>query len=197
MRLVKWIFPDTNLAWKLGGRERTPTVRLLQGPAFDDIFRKLKHSAFHLEVEDSYHTPSESEPFQAFIDGDPDDFEWHRPWLDLVGETTESGKRIERIRLVSVPHVAYTRWGLTVAPLNIEAGEDIRWLPRTLLNGLEITADDFWLIDRERVVFTVFTPDGTFSGGAETTDPVIVERCVRVRDQLWSVAIPHADYVNR
>ncbi|WP_370320521.1 DUF6879 family protein [Actinoplanes sp. ATCC 53533] len=46
------------------------------------------------------------------------------------------------------------------------------------------------------MIFTVFTPDGTFSGGAETVDPVIVDRCVRVRDTLWSIAISHADYVN-
>ena len=169
-------------------------MRLLQGPDFEEIFRTFDHSAFHLEVEDAYHTPDESEPFQRFLNNERDDFEWHRPWLDLVRKTTETGRRIERIRIVSLPHVDYTRWGLTVAPLNIECGEDIRWLPRPLLKGAEVTTDDFWLIDRKRVVFTVFTPDGTFSGGAETVDPVIVERCNRVRDGLWSLAIPHAEY---
>lgn len=169
-------------------------MRLLQGPDFEEIFRTFEQSAFHLEVEDSYHTPDESEPFQKFLTGKPDDFAWHRPWLDLVGKATATGRRVERIRIVTVPHVDYTRWGLSVAPLNIEAGEEIRWLPRQLLDGLEVTADDFWLIDRQRVVFTVFTPDGTFSGGAETVDPVIVERCNRVRDALWSIAVPHAEY---
>ncbi|WP_433793921.1 DUF6879 family protein [Actinoplanes sp. CA-252034] len=171
-------------------------MRLLQEDAFFDIFRTNRHSAFHLEVEDSYHTPSESEPFQKFLDGEVDDFHWHQPWLDLVQENTATGRRIERIRIVTVPHVDYTRWGLTVAPLNIAAGEDIRWLPRHLLNDADVTTDDFWLIDDQRVVFTVFTPDGTFSGGAETTDPLIVNRCVQVRDQLWKLAIPHADYVH-
>ncbi|BCY14154.1 DUF6879 family protein [Actinoplanes sp. L3-i22] len=171
------------------------SVQLLQGQAFLDVFRTFEESAFHLEVEDAYHTPDESEPFRKFLHGEPDDFDWHRPWLDLVRDTTKTGKRVERIRIVSVPHVDYTRWGLTVAPLNIEAGEDIRWLPRSLLDGAEVTADDFWLIDRKRVVFTVFTPDGTFSGGAATADPVIVERCVRVRDALWKLATPHRDYV--
>ncbi len=170
-------------------------MRLLQGPAFDEIFRTFKRSAFHLEVEDSYHTPDESEPFQKFMSGEPDDFKWHRPWLELVRESTGSGRRVERVRIVTVPHVDYTRWGLTVAPLNIEAGEEIRWLPRHKLGDIDVTADDFWLIDCERVVFTVFTPDGAFSGGAETVDPVIVDRCVRVRDALWSIAIPYADYV--
>jgi hypothetical protein len=170
-------------------------VRLLQGSEFDQIFRTFDHSAFHLEVEDAYHTPDESEPFQKFLKAEPDDFDWHRPWLDLMRETTQAGRRVERVRVVSVPHVDYTRWGLTAAPLNIEAGEDIRWLPRHLLTGVELTADDFWLIDRKRVVFTVFTPSGTFSGGAETVDTEIVERCVRVSETAWRLAIPHAEYV--
>jgi hypothetical protein len=170
-------------------------VRLLQGQAFDDIFRTFERSAFHLEVEDAYHTPDESEPFRKFLSGRPDDFVWHRPWLDLIRATTASGRRVERVRVVSVPHVDYTRWGLTVAPLNIAAGEDIRWLPRTRVEPGELTADDFWLIDDRRVVFTIFTPDGAFSGGAETVDSMIVERCVEVRKRAWSAAVPHAQYV--
>jgi len=171
-------------------------VRLLQGPDFWNIFQRFEKSAFHLEVEDAYHTPDESEPFQKFLNGEPDDYEWHKPWLELVRSVTANGRRVERVRVVTVPHVDYTRWGLTVAPLNIGAGEEIRWLPRHRLAGVEVTADDFWLIDRQRVVFTVFTPDGTFSGGAETLDPVIVERCNRVRDKLWALAIPHAEYAS-
>jgi hypothetical protein len=45
-------------------------VRLLQGPDFEEIFRTFEQSAFHLEVEDSYHTPDESEPFQKYLTGD-------------------------------------------------------------------------------------------------------------------------------
>ena len=171
-------------------------MRLLQGSDFDDLFRTFDQSAFHLEVEDAYHTPDESEPFQRFLAGKPDDFAWHRPWLDLVRAATASRRRVERVRIVTVPHVDYTRWGLSVAPLNIEAGEEIRWLPRHLLGGVQVTADDFWLLDRQRVVFTVFTSEGAFSGGAETIDPAIVERCTGIRDALWDLAIPHAEYVN-
>jgi hypothetical protein len=169
-------------------------MRLLQGAAFDDLFRSFERSAFHLEVEDAYHTPEESEPFQAFLERRPDDYGWHQPWLELVRECTRNGKRIERVRIVTEPHGDYTRWGLTIAPLNIEAGEDIRWLPRHLTVGLVLTADDFWLIDGNRVVFTVFEPGGRFAGGAETTDPVMVNRCRRVRDEVWAVAVAHDGY---
>jgi hypothetical protein len=79
--------------------------------------------------------------------------------------------------------------------LNIAAGEDIRWLPRHQAEGIELPLDDFWLFDDERVVFTIFEPSGQFAGGAEITDPYIVERCRSVHQQVWQRAIPHAAYV--
>jgi len=172
-------------------------MELLQGEAFDDLFRRFERTAFHLEVQDAYHTPEESGPFGLFLRGEADDFAWHRPWLDLVREATQAGRRITRVRIVSLPHGDYTRWGLSVAPLNIEAGEDIRWLPRHLTDDLELTVDDYWLFDDNRVVFTIFEPGGRFGGGALTVDPVIVEHCRRARDQVWARAIPAHEYTAR
>jgi hypothetical protein len=170
-------------------------VQLLQGKEFDDLFRNFRSTAFHLEVQDSYHTPNESGPFELFLNGETDDFAWHQPWLDLVRDVTASGRSITRARVVTVPHVVYTRWGLTVARHNIDAGEDIRYLPRHLVDPTELTTDDWWLFDDRTVVFTVFEPTGRFSGGAASADPVIVEHCRTVRDVVWQRAIAHADYV--
>lgn len=97
--------------------------------------------------------------------------------MDLVRGATDAGRSIRRPRVVTVPHGDYTRWGLTVAPHNISAGEDIRWLPRHLIDPAELTTDDYWQFDDKRAVFTVFKPDGQFVGGAAITDPTIVARC--------------------
>jgi hypothetical protein len=170
-------------------------MELLQGEAFDELFLAFERTAFHLEVQDSYHTPEEAGPFDLFLAGQPDDFAWHQPWLRLVRRVTEAGKQITRARIVTVPHVPYTRWGLTVAPLNIEAGEDIRWLPRHLLAGIELSADDFWLFDDRLVVFTIFEPGGRFAGGASTVDSRIIDYCRSVQWAVWERAIPHEQYV--
>lgn len=171
-------------------------MELLQGDAFDRLFQGFEQTAFHLELQDSYHTPEEAGPFDLFRRGERDDFTWHQPWLDLVREATAAGKQITRTRVVTEPHTDYTRWGLTVAPLNIEAGEDIRWLPRRLTEGMELTTDDYWLFDDTQVVFTIFEPGGRFGGGAHTVDPLIVEHCRRVRDRVWPRAIPQHIYVS-
>jgi hypothetical protein len=171
-------------------------VELLHDEAFTELFHRYRMTAFHLELKDSYHTPEEAGPLSLFLEGRQDDFAWHEPWLRLVRQVTGSGRRIERVRVISEPHVDYTRWGLTVARLNVEAGEDIRWLPRRLTTDLQLSTDDFWLFDDERVVFTIFEPGGRFGGGAQTVDPVIVEHCRRARDQVWDRAVPHRKYVS-
>ncbi|GAA1718884.1 hypothetical protein GCM10009765_79110 [Fodinicola feengrottensis] len=169
-------------------------MEFLPGDALDDLFRTFARTAFHLEVQDSYHTPEESGPFDLFLAGEPDDFAWHQPYLRLVRDATAAGKGVARVRVVTVPHVDYTRWGMTVAEHNIAAGEDIRWLPRHLPDTGTLPTDDFWLFDDEHVVFTIFEPSGRFAGGASTTDPVIVDYCRTTRDRLWAQATPHADY---
>ena len=171
-------------------------MELLQGEAFGDLFRAFTRSAFHLEVQDTYQTPDEAGPFNLFLRGEPDDFAWHQPWLTLVRGVTRAGRSMTRVRVMTVPHADYIRWGLTVAPLNIEAGEDIRWLPRHCAEGLDLPVDDYWLFDDSRLVFTVFEPDGAFVGGAETTDAVMVERFREISRQVWSLATPHRDYVS-
>src|SRR5262245_39532743 len=131
-------------------------MELLQGEAFDNLFRTFTRTAFHLEMQDTYHDPGEAGPFELFLEGRPDDFAWNQPWLNLVREVSRSGKRLTRVRLATVPHSDYIRWGLTVASLNIEAGEDIRFLPRHLARGIDFPENDFWLFDDSRVIFTVF-----------------------------------------
>jgi hypothetical protein len=168
----------------------------VRSDAFDDLFRTFERTAFHLELKDSYHTPHEADPFDLFMKGQHDDFAWHQPWLRLVREATQAGKSITRVRVVTVPHSDYTRWGLTVAHLNIGVGEDIRWLPRHLTSGIVFPADDYWLFDDSRVVFTVFEDDGRFAGGMETFNSETIEQCRKVYGQVWKLAIPHAEYAS-
>ncbi|BEL02070.1 hypothetical protein Q0Z83_002610 [Actinoplanes sichuanensis] len=168
---------------------------LLRADTFRRMFRSFDRTAFHLEVRDVYRVAEEAPPFQRFLDGEPDDFAWQRPWLELMREVTESGRSVRRLRVVTAPHGDYTRWLLSISGLNVEAGEDIRWLPRAATAGLPVAHDDFWLFDDRRVVFTLFEPDSSSAGGAMTEDPAIVRHCVRIRAALWAAGIPHDDYV--
>ncbi|MBL1079141.1 hypothetical protein JK358_32530 [Nocardia sp. 2] len=166
----------------------------LSGRDFTDLFRTCQRSAFHIEVQDSYSTPEESEPFHRFLTGQPDDYGWLREWLDIVRAQTKRGVAFTRLRVVAVPHADYTRWGLAVAPSNIEAGEDIRYLPRASA-AQDVPRDDYWLFDESTVAFTLFDSNGRAAGAAVTTDPALVRRATSVREALWGSAVPHSEYI--
>jgi hypothetical protein len=91
--------------------------------------------------------------------------------------------------VVSVPHVDYTRWGLTIAAHTTGAGKRIRWLPGHHTDAANLPADDFWMLDDDRVMFTVFEPNGRFAGGALTRDDRFVAYCRAVRDRLIGAAL--------
>lgn len=76
-----------------------------------------RRRAFHLELRDTYNVESEDEPFRRWRDGEPDDYAWHAEWAGFVRRATAAGVRVQRVRLASVPHTDYIRWGLDVAPL--------------------------------------------------------------------------------
>ncbi|MFI1918109.1 DUF6879 family protein [Nocardia sp. NPDC020380] len=193
-RWRRWTFRPTNAASKYLSEKRFAAMLHVIDDDFTEMFRSCRRSAFHLEVQDSYETPEESEPFRKFLTGEPDDFGWLQGWLDLVRESTLRGVSFSRVRVVTEPHLDYVCWSLAVSPLNIEAGEDIRYLPRRRVAVDELSTDDYWLFDDDTVAFTLFRVDGSAAGAAVTTDPVLVRRCAQVRDAAWQRAIPYADY---
>src|SRR5260370_15326201 len=114
--------------------------------------------AFHLEQRDSYNVAAEDEPFGRWLGGDPDDYAWHRDWLNFLRQATAAGVAVQRVRLASVPHSDYIRWGLDVSPLNFEAGEDTPHLPPPPPKKLEPPDGDHLRLGADTGVSNVFFP---------------------------------------
>jgi hypothetical protein len=150
-------------------------------------------------MRDTYAVGDEVDAFAAFLAGRPFDQTqnaevWGR-WRQLVRRETARGVCIRRARIVSEPVTAYTRFlYATATDPNIEAGEDIRWLPRRLASRMALPGNDFWLFDDERVLFNLFTGDGDWAGQEITDDPGTVELCRSAFEAVWSAAMPHRDY---
>jgi hypothetical protein len=72
---------------------------------------------------------------------DPADWDsWWRPWLDIVVAARRRGVIIRRARIVSEPVSEYIRFEHDITFTNVEAGEDIRWLPRRRASDLLLPA---------------------------------------------------------
>ena len=165
---------------------------------FLDLIQNAQESTFHMEVRDTYAEPEESEPLRRFINGDPEPPNGYDKddWIELVETLTGRGVSMSRIRVVSVPHSDYQRWLLSVAGSSVQAGEDIRYLPRRRIHPKDVPADDWWLLDGQRVAFNLVNENGKPAGAAITDDLGIAAYCRSVKERLWSLATPYREYVN-
>jgi len=150
--------------------------------------------AFHLEQQDAYHVAAEDEPFGRWLRGEHDNYAWHQDWLNFLRQSTAAGVQVQRVRLASIPHSDYIRWGLDVSPLNIDAGEDIRYLSRHLTKDIDLPDEDYWLLDDATLILSVFSADGRTGGFAQGTSPELLQQCRTVRDLLWHRAVPYGEY---
>ena len=167
------------------------------GLSYDDfsaLFPQVRHEALHLEMRDAYGTEAEVPHLEKWAAGQPDDLGWLKPWCALVGEATAAGKAFRRARVVSEPLSGYQRWAYSTTAVMVDAGEDIRWVPRSLVSGLMFPGNDFWLFDDELLVFLVFSGNGLVVDRPVATDPGLIARCRSSFEAAWALSVPHREY---
>ena len=99
----------------------------------DQFLTTFQREAVHLEMRDVYATNIEKDRFHAWLHGEPlgpeTEAQWWQPWFELMKRTTEGGKTLRRLRIVSEPVTDYIRFEWLDAAQLVRAGEDVRWLP--------------------------------------------------------------------
>ncbi len=161
---------------------------MLIGDDFSRLFRSFEHTAFRLEVRESYNAPREVESFRRFRTGEPVDMSWAESWFEMIRQATAEGRRFARVRVLSVPLSNYSRFGLWAAQFTVNAGEDIRYLRRDVAEQLDLPNHDYWLFDSRKLVRMHFGEQDKFQGGEIVTNAVEV-----VKHNYWrDVAQHHA-----
>ncbi|MEV2192592.1 DUF6879 family protein [Streptomyces phaeochromogenes] len=172
---------------------------MAEEPTFEELFRLAKRSAVHLEMRDGY---MQSDPeYVAWREGVRDESRYldqeTSSWLALMREITGRGVVVRRSRIVSEPVTDYIRFEHHVTAGNVEAGEQVRWLPRRRASDLALPGNDFWLFDDSLVVFLHFTGDGELSPDGDeerTSDQAVVRLCAEAFEAVWERAVPHDEY---
>jgi hypothetical protein len=168
----------------------------LKVPDFNELLRSAESSALHLEMRDSYAVGSEKEQIAAWREAgerreiDPESDYW-KPWLDLIREVSSRGVSVRRARVYSEPASEYVRFEHSGTQAVVDAGEEVRWLPRSKASGLALPGNDFWLIDDKAVRFNLFTGEGGVADPQYTEDEGIILLCRTSFEQVWNLAIPH------
>ena len=157
----------------------------------------VRHSAAHLELRDCYEVPDEAGHFAAFRRG-----EWsmraeradRRAWLELVSGVVARGVTVRRARVVSTGVSDYIRYEYAGTQMNIEAGEQVRWLPRRSTSDLALPGNDFWLFDGRLVQFNVFDGRGRWVGTDFSEQQDVLRLCSAAFEAVWARAVPHAQF---
>ena len=159
---------------------------------FEEFLATARHSAIHVEMRDTY---DESDPaFVKWQETGSTAYDWAR-WIKLIGSTVERGVKVRRVRVVSEPVTDYMRWEHAISYGNVEAGEELRWLPRRQASDLLLPGADLWMVDHRLVRYNFNAGDGTSLRQYEyVSDPRKVAQVVGSVEMIWERAIPHADY---
>jgi hypothetical protein len=124
----------------------------------------FRQRAFRLETRDHYDVPQEADWFQAFLrnEGIPDLTPENDSWLRMVSGHCRTGKRMQRVHIVSQPLTDYCRFELAMYVSSVAAGEEIRILERGEIPELEDMREDFWLFDDAVVIILDYDGNGRF-----------------------------------
>ena len=172
-----------------------PVMRTATYQDLNQLCRGIKQSFVHLETRDSYGTEVELPHMAKWRSGEPDDYEWLSWWLDMLRGHREAGRTCRRARIVSEPVSDYQRWTLSHVELFIEAGEDIRYIPRPRLSAIALPGSgDFYVFDRELVLFLHYAGNGTNTTFETTDDPQMVRVCEQAFEAVWDLSKLFRDY---
>jgi hypothetical protein len=159
------------------------------------LCRGITHSFVHLETRDAYGTEVELTHWAKWLRGEPDDFGWLDWWLEMVRGHRAAGRTCRRLRVVSEPLSDYQRWVLSFTGMFVDAGEDIRYVPRPRLVGLALPGSgDFYVFDKQVALFLHYAGSGINASFEVSEDPDTVESCAQSFEAAWNLATPFRDY---
>lgn len=161
---------------------------------FDRLLSGFRQQAIHLETRDAYGTTVELPHMAKWAAGEPDGFQWLQGWCSTLREHVKAGKSVRRARIVSEPLSDYQRWSYSIAHPMVDAGEDIRWVPRRLVSSVALPGNDFYLFDDRLIVFLIYAGNGLGTDKVTSTDPADIRLCRSAFEAVWELSIAHSDY---
>lgn len=161
---------------------------------FNRLLSVFEREALHLETRDAYGTAVELPHMAKWAAGEWDDLKWLQAWCSTLRDHVTAGRSVRRVRIVSEPLSDYQRWSYSIAHPMVDAGEDIRWVPRRLVSSVALPGNDFYLFDDRLIVFLIYAGNGLGTDKVTSTDPADIRLCRSAFEAAWKLSIPHSDY---
>ncbi len=170
---------------------------LLDEERFAEELHSYEHTAFRLELQRAYSEPSEADTVSRFLADDPQEPTELSDFLAFyakVAEHVAAGKTFQRVRVHEDPPTPYQRWERWVGRWNVQAGESIRYMTRARAHEIGLLpgagADDWWLLDSNRLIVMRFDDHGHRLRNELTVDPGRVVQACAWRDLAVHHSVP-------
>lgn len=124
---------------------------------------------------------------QAAIDG------FLGGWRDRMASEAAAGRRIRRVRVVSEPLSEYQRMLVDTSGPSVDAGEELRWLPRRLVSALPLPGNDCFMLD-DCVMFNVIGGNDEPVDIQLSREPDVMKFCRDSFESAWEIATPHREF---
>ncbi|HEY1972181.1 MAG TPA: hypothetical protein VGH89_29790 [Pseudonocardia sp.] len=161
------------------------------------LFTGYAKSAYRLEGQQVYSSPTEDAAVARFVAGQPHglDLSWIIPKLRAA---VASGRTKTLVRVVTEPPTDYTRFELAVYPELVAEGQDIRII--SVPDGTwpdDLPTHDYWQFDDQDVWRLHYHDDYTFRGAELLDGEETIAAHLRWRDIALAQAVPLQVYQDR
>lgn len=145
-----------------------------------------------LELRDRY--AFDDDLLDAWRRGDQDAVDgFLAGWRDKMASEAAAGRRVQRVRVVSEPLSEYQQMLVDTSGSAVEAGEELRWLPRRLVSGLPLPGNDCFVL-QDAVIFNVLGGNDEPVEIQLHRDPDIQKFCREAFEAAWEIATPHREF---
>lgn len=163
-------------------------------PEWGELFRTYQQSAYRLECQQIYSSPSQDADVAEFLAGRPVTLDWGSA-ADVVRQQVALGRPKNKVRIVVEPQTQYTQLELTLYPVLAGYGETIRILTVQQGDWPEgVPGHDYWIFDDRDVWRMHYHQNFRFKIAELIDDPEVVDGYRRARDIAWEQAVPLEDY---
>ncbi|GAA2623386.1 hypothetical protein SMC26_37920 [Actinomadura fulvescens] len=146
-----------------------------------------------LELRDHY--AMDAETLEAYRCGDHDVVKAaYAETAEEIADMLASGRSWRRVRVVSEPLSEYQRMAVEFSGVAVDAGEELRWLPRRLVSAVALPGNDCFVLDGLAAMFNILDGTGDRADIQYSADPAVVRFCADAFATAWTLATPHRDY---
>lgn len=154
----------------------------------NQMFKTFKKSACRIETLPIYKIiGDEWDRYNLFANGQPCERYNSLGWSNMLSNYKKVNKSVERIRVIPNELNSYLIFEFEACYVqNIVAGEKIKVIDKSEYDKLvtEAVKGDYWIFDKEKVLYMEYDKDGTFLKSHLIKDDKLKSDCIKFYDIL-------------